>query len=124
MEKTIKIGDKELKFRTSAALTYLYRRQFGRDLIVDMTKLQGCMHKNEDGSSNLSIESLEMFEELAYMCAKHADPENVPDDIVEWLDQFETFDIYTILPEIISMWAEENKSLSKLKKKNGKSTVK
>jgi len=29
---------------------------------------------------------------------KHGDL-NQPDDINEWLDQFETFDIYEILPE-------------------------
>ncbi|MBR4907761.1 MAG: hypothetical protein IKY16_07950 [Bacteroidales bacterium] len=124
MEKTVKIGDKEVKFKTSAAVTYLYRQKFGRDLIVDMTKLESRLVKNEDGSSSLPIESLEMFEELAYMFAKHADPENIPDDIVAWLDQFETFDIYLVFPEIISLWTEENKSFSTLKKKGGKLTVK
>ena len=36
--------------------------------------------------------------------AKHADPQNVPDTPDEWLDQFGTFSIYQVLPEIIELW--------------------
>jgi len=50
---------------------------------------------------------------------KHGDPDQ-PDDINEWLDQFETFDIYEILPEIMEMWKSENKQMSVPKKKRGK----
>ena len=124
MENKVKIGEKEVRFKTSAAVTYLYRRKFGRDLIVDMAEIESKLQKNEDGTSSLPIDSLEMFEELAYMFAKHADPDGVPDDIAEWLEQFDTFDIYLVFPEIISLWMEENKSFSKLKKKGAKSTVK
>ena len=124
MEKIVKIGEKEVKFKTSAAVTYLYRQKFGRDLFLDMAKLESQLVKKEDGTSTLPIESLEIFEELAYIFAKHAEPNTVPDDIAEWLERFDTFDIYIIFPEIISLWAEENQSFSKLKKKNGKSTVK
>lgn len=119
MIKTLTVGDKEVKFKTSAAVLYLYRREYGRDLLVDMAKIEAGLHKNEDGSSTLPIENLQIFEEMAYIFAKHADPENVPDDIVEWLDQFETFDIFQIFPEIISMWTAEQKTTSKLKKKVG-----
>ena len=42
--------------------------------------------------------SLEMFENIAYIMAKHADsPE-------EWLDEFSTFSIYQVLPKIIELW--------------------
>ena len=37
--------------------------------------------------------SLEMFENIAYIMAKHADP-NIPDTPEEWLDEFNTFSIY------------------------------
>ena len=36
--------------------------------------------------------------------ARHADPQNVPDSPEEWLDQFQTFSIYQVLPEIIKLW--------------------
>lgn len=46
---------------------------------------------------------MEMFENIAYTMAKHADPK-IPDDVEEWLDGFNTFSIYQILPELIKLW--------------------
>ena len=36
--------------------------------------------------------------------ALHADHENTPHEIGDWLDQFEMFFIYEILPEILELW--------------------
>ncbi len=47
--------------------------------------------------------SLEMFENIAYIMAKHADA-SVPDTPEEWLDGFGTFSIYQVLPQIIELW--------------------
>lgn len=119
MEKTVKIGEQEVKFRSSAALPHIYRRKFGRDIFVDMSHLQGNIRKGVNGEAELDIDSLEMFENLAWCFARHADP-TIPDDIEEWLAGFDTFDIYNIMPELFSLWAQENKSTSVAKKKNGK----
>ena len=51
----------------------------------------------------MEIEDLEIFENVAYVMALHADP-SIPGDINEWLDQFEMFSIYEILPEILELW--------------------
>ena len=40
---------------------------------------------------------------IAYVMAKHAGP-SVPDTPEEWLDGFNTFSIYQILPQIIDLW--------------------
>lgn len=48
--------------------------------------------------------SLELFEDISYIMAKHADSQGVPDTPDEWLDQFGTFSIYQVLPEIIELW--------------------
>ncbi|MCD8231655.1 MAG: hypothetical protein LUD14_07540 [Clostridiales bacterium] len=32
---------------------------------------------------------------------KHAEPDKVPDSPEEWLDEFNTFSIYQVMPEII-----------------------
>lgn len=119
MEKLVKIGEHEIKFRTSAALPHMYRRKFKRDIFVDMDALRKTMKKDKDGKGRIDIDSLEMFENLAWCFAKHADPE-VPDDVETWLERFETFDIYNIMPDIFAMWTNENAGTSKLKKKNGK----
>ena len=44
-----------------------------------------------------------MFESIAYIMAKHADP-TIPDSPEEWLDEFSTFSIYQVLPKIIELW--------------------
>ena len=46
--------------------------------------------------------SLEMFENIAYVMAKHADP-SIPDNPEEWLDEFNTFSIYQVLPKLIEL---------------------
>jgi len=37
--------------------------------------------------------------------AWHADP-TIPGTIDEWLDQFEMFSIYQVLPQILELWGE------------------
>ena len=71
--------------------------------------------KEDKESSEIPIEDLEMFENIAYIMAQHADPENVPPDIMDWLEQFNTFSIYQILPAILELWNmnEETKSQAK-----------
>ena len=36
--------------------------------------------------------------------AKHANPDNVPDTPDEWLEQFNTFSIYEVLPKLLELW--------------------
>ena len=38
-----------------------------------------------------------------YVSAEYAD-HSIPDNIDDWLDQFEMFSIYEILPEILELW--------------------
>lgn len=40
---------------------------------------------------------------ICYVMAKHADPA-IPDTAEEWLDEFNTFSIYQVLPSIIELW--------------------
>ena len=51
----------------------------------------------------MEIDDLEIFENVAYIMAFHADP-SIPKTIDEWLDQFEMFSIYQVLPEILELW--------------------
>ena len=50
----------------------------------------------------MEIEDLEIFENVAYIMAFHADP-TIPKTIDEWLEQFEMFSIYEVLPEIMEL---------------------
>ena len=126
MRKTIMINNIECQFKSSAAVPRMYRLKFGRDIFVDMTKLKKqidiqkkLQKETGEDDSALPIESLEMFENIAFLMHKHGD-KNQPSDIEEWLEQFETFDIYEILPEILEMWNVENAQMSTPKKEIGK----
>lgn len=99
MEKTVRIDGRDVKFRATAATIRNYRALFGRDLLMDFQKLQG-----ETGNgTTLSAEALGIFENLAFVMAKQADP-SIPDTADEWLDGFDMFSIYVVLPEIVELW--------------------
>lgn len=105
LQKTVMIGDKEVRFRSSATIPRLYRIKFKRDIFKDFAKLETSYKKNGGGDegSSLEIEDLEIFENVAYIMAYHAD-HSIPGTIEEWLDQFEMFSIYEVLPEILELW--------------------
>jgi hypothetical protein len=104
MERTITIDGQEVKFRATAAVPRLYRIKFRRDIIQDMAIIKKALKKQETDGENIPPEALEMFENVAYIMAKHADQQAVPASPEEWLDSFKTFSIYTVFPQIIDMW--------------------
>ena len=101
--KTVSIDGTEVTFRASAAIPRLYRNKFHRDIYKDLNELQKGIDASDPESSSLDTFSLELFENIAWLMAKHQNPE-VPDTPEEWLDQFTTFSIYEILPQIIELW--------------------
>lgn len=102
-EKTVLISGKEVRFRSSAAIPRLYRIKFKRDIFKDRTKLEKSYKGKTDEGEEMQIEDLEIFENVAYIMAYHAD-HSIPDNIDDWLDQFEMFSIYEVLPEILELW--------------------
>ena len=77
IQKNITIDGIDVPFKASAAVPRLYRLKFRRDIYQDFAALQKSVGENTEESSELDIESLEVFENIAYIMAKHADPENV-----------------------------------------------
>ena len=126
MEKTLFIDGKEVKMRASALIPRLYRFKFGRDIIRDMQQLQNAYQKNQKLPANASQEEREnaqftildltIFENVAYIMAKQADP-SIPDTIDEWMEGFSMFLIYEVMPEIIDLWELSNFTTSTPKKK-------
>ncbi len=103
IEKVIDIGGQAVKFRSSATIPRLYRIKFKRDIFKDLTKLEKAYSKKAKKDEDMEIDDLEIFENVAYIMAFHADP-SIPKTIDEWLDQFEMFSIYQVLPEILELW--------------------
>ena len=129
MEKTIKIGKKSVKLNNNVSWAIVYRDQFGRDIIPTIMPLfasaldiiSGIINetgktddieltdlaKLADGDSliNAAIH-LGGFEFTDLICitwalAKCAD-EDIPEPR-EWIEQFETFPVDVVAPEVFSL---------------------
>lgn len=126
MEKVLNIDGKEVKMRASALIPRMYRFKFGRDIIRDMNSLRKAYKKimdlpknateEEKEDAQFSVVDLTIFENVAFVMAKHADP-SIPDTPDEWLDGFEMFSIYEVLPEILKLWSLSSATTSVPKKK-------
>ena len=101
MEKVINIDGKDIRFKSTAGTLMRYRMNFGRDLIKDIAKLEKRYKAVENGEEEFEIYDLEMFEKIAWSMAKTAD--NNIKNIENWLDDFESFSIMVVLPEIMDL---------------------
>ena len=91
--RNIVIDDKEVALKASAAIPRIYRLKFQRDIYKDISLLEKSISASDEEASTLDSFSLEMFENIAFIMAKHADP-TIPDTVEDWLDEFNTFSIY------------------------------
>lgn len=121
MDKTINIEGREIKFRATARTPRLYRMITNRDMIKDMNNLMQAFQKttanNENALSQLTTEHLMIFEDSAYVMARHANPDMPEKSADDWLDTFEMFDIYSIFPELIELWIQNTATTAIPKKK-------
>lgn len=127
MTKTIPIDGKEITLAANALTPRLYRHKFGRDMIQDLNRLRRSYAKalslpddateEERQDAQLEAVDLEIFENAAYIMALQGDPANVPDDPDDWLSGFETFSIYAVMPHILELWAGNQQTTAKAKKK-------
>ena len=125
MLKTITVkgadgNDVQVKMRADASVPRLYRIKFRRDIFKDLGALQSRLEKTKTEGEQLGALDLEMFENVAYMFAKHADPDKVPESPDEWLEQFSMFSITEILPQILELWGFNMQTTSIPKKKSGR----
>ena len=119
MEKMIKVSGREVAFKATANTPKIYRQLFGRDILVDIQTLQNAMDAYRNNDQPLTMDTLEIFERVSYVMAKQADP-NVPDDMDVWLDDFDMFSIWEILPQIVALWGLNMRTTSESKKKASK----
>ena len=122
MTRKIEIDGKQVLFRASAAIPRIYRMKFHRDIYRDLSALEKSIGSGDEETSNLDLFSLEMFENIAFIMAKHADPA-IPDTPEEWLDEFNTFSIYQVLPKLIELWGLNVKTDVEAKKNFMQQTV-
>lgn len=113
--RKIEIDGQEVAFKASAAIPRIYRLKFQRDIYKDISALEKSIDEADPENSSLDTFSLEMFENIAFVMAKHADA-NIPDTVEDWLDNFNTFSIYQVLPQLIELWGLNIKTDAEAKK--------
>lgn len=122
MEKIVLIDEKEVGLRATARTPRLYRSTTGRDLILDLAKINDYL-QDRNKNKEIMIEALSAFEDFAYIMAKqYAETHDLefPEDADEWLDEFEVFDIYSVMPHVLQLWKENSKTTSVAKKNSVK----
>lgn len=139
MEKIVVIDGKEVGFRATALTPRLYRHKIGRDIVRDLNQLKRSydkaiaarkinppakdaaeeeIKKYEEAlkEAQMSVMDLEIFENAAFIMAKQFDP-SIADNPDDWLEGFETFSIYEVLPQILTLWQLNQATTSIPKKK-------
>lgn len=139
MRKRIVVDGREVAFEANALTPRLYRHKYGRDIIRDLNALKTAYSKaaaahakdkpgadaspeevaryqEELQAAQLSALDLEIFEDVAYIMAKQGDPATA-DSPEAWLEDFSVFSIYEVLPAILELWALNQVTTSKPKKK-------
>ena len=117
MDTIINVDNKQVKFRATARTPRLYRAITGRDMIKDMNRLKKAYDNKQNDESELDVIDLQIFEDVAYVMARHANPEIEQKTADDWLDTFDMFSVYTVLPQILKLWKMNTLTTSESKKK-------
>jgi len=106
MEKSLRIGGKDVQMVANAATPRVYRSCFKKDLFI------GMQHAiNEDNE----VTDFEVFENLAYVMAVQG---GLKESVDDWLAGFDSpTAVIEAIPEIIGLWADNTTATSNGKKK-------
>lgn len=112
MEKILKLNGQGMRMVANARVPRTYRNMFGSDMFIDMQELtKGYNNRIKDGT-NLPPKVLTIFENVAWIFLKEGG-ENVGSNPDEWLENLDSmFSIYEVLPQIVELWHDSNKTTS------------
>lgn len=132
MEKILEIEEgRSCNFKASALSPIQYNRLFkGRDFLRDIQAMAEKAEEMKEDESHVSMsgENYEQFARMAYLFAYQgmaSTPVQTKEqkkflkeypDPWTWIDTFNTFSIYRLLPEIIELWYGGDIRLVKEKK--------
>ena len=100
MEKTIEIDGKQVRFKYTAETTLRYKAQFGRYYFSEILKMEELtkIKKTKKQAETLAKIDFNTFYNIIWVLAKTAD-KKIPEPL-EWLDTFEEFPLFEIIPQI------------------------
>lgn len=99
MRGTVTIDEKTVDLKATASTFAKYRALFNRDLLKDFSKLSKAFNEDHE----VSGEAIELIANLTYVMAKQAKPDEVSNNVYDWLDQFEVFPIEDFANDVINL---------------------
>ena len=110
MYREITVGKESIPMKANAATPIRYRHVFKQDVLNEFSTV----------GDNYSI-AIDTISKLAFIMAKAADGSDMAklteDMYVNWLEQFEPFDITNAADDIIGVYIGNTEGLSEVKKK-------
>lgn len=112
MYREITVGTQSIPMKATGATPIRYRSLFGEDLLSEFS--------NVESNSSLAIGTISQLAYVMAMSGAGADMTKLSKDgYVEWLDQFEPFDLTEAAEAIVDLYIGNTKSTSEVKKKAG-----
>ncbi|QTD41536.1 hypothetical protein [Sporosarcina sp. Te-1] len=114
MEKTLWVDGKEVTFKSTAATPLRYKAQFGQDYfsaVLGMAALGNVKNASDVDYDALKQFDFDVFYNILWTLAKTAD-KSIPDPIT-WLDGFNEFPLFDIIPEVQDLIMTSLKSSKK-----------
>lgn len=97
MEKIIEIDGKKVPFKSTGAFLLHYKAQFGKDALADLIKMEKGFKSLQKNKCADDLDTTALFN-FIWVLAKTANPKIKPP--MEWLDSFNEFPLYDIVPEL------------------------
>lgn len=101
IEKTIKISDKKVTFKSDGSLPLRYRAYFQRDYYADILSIM----KSLEGNASFDITKMDMskldtsiFYNVIFTMAKMHDKELT--DVFDWVAEFDNFPLFEVFIEL------------------------
>jgi hypothetical protein len=129
----INVDGKMLAFKASGMTQITYDSLFrGRNFINDIMSLRDIRSDIDAAGDdmtkvNISTDDLRVFANVCYTMRYQAMSSSEKKAFrikyptaYDWLDDLDTFDIYTILPQVMDLWNLDSVSTSKLEEKKAK----
>ncbi len=106
--KKIQIGKEGVRFEANALFPVKYKQLTKRDIFKDLKVVENMQHAKSFDDLNIDI-----LYDIVYVLAWFAD-RTIPDRD-EWLLQFDEFDVFNVIPQVVDLLVD---SLSATTKKN------
>ncbi|MGM0807528.1 MAG: hypothetical protein ACQET8_22745 [Bacillota bacterium] len=98
MEKTITINDRKVTFKSTGATPLKYKKQFHKDYLVDIMKMQGLSKLGSGKSKDIEGLDTEVLYNIIWVLAKGGD-KDIPEPL-EWYEEFDSFPLMEVIPEV------------------------